>query len=244
MTREVGGSIPPGRSANFTQAWGRFPCHAARMADEVRVEYRRLADLARWPRNPKAHDIVQLKLALRRWGFVAPLVEDQETGQLVAGHGRLEALLEMQRDGEPAPARVQVGEDGGWSVPVVAGVAFESEADAEGYLLADNRLVEAGGWDAKVLEAMARDFAPLDGTGLTASDVDAMANEVAERQQRGMLPSERKKGFDEAEIKQLVFVFGMAEYGPVLARLQQAMADLDAEDMSTLLIKLLDNHDG
>lgn len=150
--------------------------------DEVRVEYKRLADLARWPRNPKEHDIPQLKASLKRWGFVLPLVEDETSGQLVAGHGRLQALLELQKEGESAPARVKVAADGSWSVPVVSGVAFADEREAEGYLLADNRLVEIGGWDYESLEAVLRDVAATEqgiaGTGYTQPDLNDLLKTI------------------------------------------------------------------
>jgi hypothetical protein len=140
--------------------------------DEVTIEYRPLADLMRHPRNPKGHDLPKLKDSFRRWGFIIPLVEDAATQQLVAGHGRLEALLQMQAAGEPAPKRIKVGKDGGWSAPVVSGVAFASEREAEAYLLADNRLVEVGGWDAEALAAVLRDVEDPAGTGYEQRDID------------------------------------------------------------------------
>ena len=49
-------------------------------------------------------------------------------------------------------------EDGDWLVPVVSGVNIESEKDALAYLVADNRLVELGGWNAPELSEIIHPF--------------------------------------------------------------------------------------
>lgn len=120
----------------------------------VGVEYTALSDLRRWDRNPKLHDIEALAASIRRHGFVEPVVRDERTGKLVAGHGRDETLEMMKRAGEPAPKRIKVRADGEWMVPVLSGVSFENESDAEAYIIGSNRLVELGGWDEDALQAI------------------------------------------------------------------------------------------
>ena len=146
------------------------------MNGEIRIEYVPLGSVARWPRNPKLHDHDALGASVDRFGFVQPLLVDERTGQLVAGHGRLETLQKRKAEGKPPPGRVTVGADGEWMVPVIRGVAFGSEAEAEAYLLADNRLVEIGGWNNDVLIAML-DAARMDptallGTGFSSAEVE------------------------------------------------------------------------
>lgn len=122
---------------------------------EYRVEYVPLSEIQRWPRNPKTHDEEGLDESLERFGFVNPLVLDEKTGRLVAGHGRLEALQRRKAAGKPPPARVaQRGEE--WLAPVLRGVSFADEREAEAYLLADNRITELGGWDMVALSDMLR----------------------------------------------------------------------------------------
>lgn len=151
-----------------------------------RIELMRMADIKGWTRNPKQHDIPHLEESLDRWGFVAPLVLDEKTGRLVAGHGRMEALEARRRKGLPPPKRVGQDKDGEWLVPVLRGVAFDSPQQAEAYLLADNRLVEAGGWDESALLTMLRDINvdvdALKGVGWDKLDVDAMLVEVQLRE--------------------------------------------------------------
>ena len=68
------------------------------MADDLRVEYLDLEGLVRAPRNPKQHDLGVLQASLDRFGFVAPIILDERTGRLVAGHGRLDALEKLKSE--------------------------------------------------------------------------------------------------------------------------------------------------
>jgi hypothetical protein len=135
----------------------------------VGVEYTALSDLRRWDRNPKLHDIEALAASIRRHGFVEPVVRDERTGKLVAGHGRDETLEMMKRAGEPPPKRIKVREsDGEWLVPCLTGISFEDESIAEAYIIGSNRLVELGGWDEEALQAIiTTDGFDALGTGLS-----------------------------------------------------------------------------
>jgi hypothetical protein len=143
----------------------------------VGVEYRPLSELRRWPRNPKLHDLGAIAASIRRHGFIDPIVLDERSGMMVAGHGRDETLESMKRAGEPAPKRIKVREDGEWLVPCLTGIAFEDESTAEAYIIGSNRLVEMGGWDEEALQAIiTTDGFDALGTGLTLSldGIDAM----------------------------------------------------------------------
>lgn len=120
----------------------------------MNIAYVPLADVQKWPTNPKLHDGARLDESLTRFGFVNPLVLDESTGRIVAGHGRLEALTRLQAAGKAAPQRIQVSPEGVWMVPVLRGISFSTEQEAEAFLVADNRLVELGGWDETALSEM------------------------------------------------------------------------------------------
>lgn len=142
--------------------------------EALRIEYVPLASVARWPRNPKEHDLPSLRRSFARFGFVAPILLDEGTGKIVAGHGRLDSLLEAQRAGAPAPDRIEV-RNGDWFVPVVRGVAFKSPEEAEAYLIADNRLTMAGGWDEEALAGVLGDLRKaggLEGIGFGEGEVE------------------------------------------------------------------------
>jgi hypothetical protein len=123
--------------------------------DVARIEYVRLSALKLAKRNPKTHDVAAIMASIRRHGFIDPLVENERTGRLVAGHGRCEAIQAIKVDTPDAPpARVKVDVDGEWLLPVIRGIAFKDERRAEEYLLASNRLSEIGGWDSRVRDAV------------------------------------------------------------------------------------------
>ncbi len=152
------------------------------MADSIdgpiRVEYLPLETIKKWPKNPKIHDTGEIEASLRRFGFVYPILIDEKTGMLVAGHGRAETLEQQKRSGAEPPPRV-VEKDGQWYVPVVRGVEFNDDGEAQAYAIADNRTVELGGWDDMLLGDALASFGTenLDGVGFSSEDMERiMAN--------------------------------------------------------------------
>lgn len=121
-----------------------------------------------------------LHQSIARFGFVSPIIIDERTGQLVAGHGRLDALQQMKTTGQPPPERI-ISKNGEWLVPVIRGVTFKDTTEAEAYALADNRLVEAGGWDEEALATVLSDLAAQDalqGIGWDRDDVDQILRDL------------------------------------------------------------------
>lgn len=124
----------------------------------ISIAYVPLPEVNGWPRNPKKHDLTAIKRSIVLNGFVRPLVMDEGTGQLVAGHGSLEAVAQLRMEGAARPMGIEEDEHGVWTVPVVRGVSFADPAAAEAYLLADNRIAELGGWDEQMLQQMLTDL--------------------------------------------------------------------------------------
>lgn len=149
------------------------------------LEYRVLDDLLRWPRNPKDHDLEQLSKSFTRFGYTDPILVDETSGRIVAGHGRLEALQEKQAAGEDRPDLIDVDEHGRWLVPVIRGVGFKDNLEAEAYLVADNQLVIGPGWKTSELDAMLAEHVnagrALEGTGIDAAALQKrLAKQTAE----------------------------------------------------------------
>ena len=97
-------------------------------------------------RNPKAHDIPGIIDSIREDGYVDPIVINEKTGRVVAGHGRIEALDSMRAAGEEAPGGIETDGRGEWFIPVLRGKEWKSEAAAENYLIRVNDLVMTGGY--------------------------------------------------------------------------------------------------
>lgn len=150
------------------------------MKDRVWLEYLPLSRIRRARRNPKEHDLGAIHASIETHGFTAPLLYDEATGALVAGHGRLEALEQRRRLGKPAPFRIPV-KGNEWFVPVIRGLRFASEADAEAYLLADNHIVELGGWNDAELAAVLTDLGKsgfLEKTSYDGEDLDRLLKDL------------------------------------------------------------------
>jgi len=140
------------------------------------VDYMPLDAIAPADLNPKRHH-VDLGSSIDRFGFADAPILDERTGKLVAGHGRCEALAARRDRGEDPPEGVRLDPDGLWLVPVQRGWSSRSDAEAAAFLVAHNRIGEAGGWDdaelAKLLEGLGE--AQVETSGLGFSDKELAA---------------------------------------------------------------------
>lgn len=142
---------------------------------DVRIVYEPLSELRKRPQNPKRHDLDGIGSSIDRFGYVMPIAVDERTGLIFAGHGRLESLELRKQTGKPPPGRLKIDRASGeWLVPVLRGIEFSTPEEAEAYVVADNQLTVAGGWDDGLLrEVLQRhDAAQLPVTGLGFDDAE------------------------------------------------------------------------
>ena len=100
--------------------------------------YQSVNELKGQKNNARVHDDKQIEMienSIREFGFVAPVIVDENNTVLV-GHGRIEAAKRM----------------GITSVPCVR-VGTLSEDQKRAYVLADNLLTGKGGWDPIMLRS-------------------------------------------------------------------------------------------
>jgi len=146
------------------------------MKDNAYIEYRRLQDIFRYPRNPKEHDLGVISRSLEHFGFINLIIINERTKQILAGHGRLAALKVMKRNNAPPPQNIKVGDSEDWFVPVLRGIYLD-KAETKAFMVADNRLVEVGGWNDQQLSQILKtllDKDLLDVTGFNTQDLDEM----------------------------------------------------------------------
>lgn len=125
-----------------------------------KVERRKVADLVPYARNSRTHSdeqVAQIAASIREWGWTMPVLVD-ETGGIIAGHGR---IMAAQRLGiEDVPTMTATG----WS-----------EAKRRAYVIADNKLAINSAWDMDLLKI---EMQEIDGLGfnleLTGFDVAEM----------------------------------------------------------------------
>lgn len=131
-----------------------------------RVEWRKVAELTANPRNSRRHPREQIhKLAktIKEIGVFVPILID-ESGIILAGHGRLEAsrLLEMTE------------------VPTLE-VSGLSDTEKRSFVIADNRLAEMAKWDRATLRAEFSELIELDFdleiTGFSTGQIDLILDE-------------------------------------------------------------------
>lgn len=127
------------------------------------VERRPTSSLVPYARNSRTHSneqIDQLVESMREWGWTTPILVD-ETGSIIAGHGR---VIAAQRLGLP-------------EVPVIVARGW-TDAQRRAYVIADNKLALNAGWDEDILAAELGDLRGLgfnlDLTGFDFKELDAL----------------------------------------------------------------------
>jgi DNA modification methylase len=130
---------------------------------------RQIAALRPYARNARTHSrkqVKQIAAAIERFGFTNPVLISDD-GQIIAGHGRVEAakLLGMK------------------VVPTLA-LSHLSEAERRAYVLADNKLALNAGWDKEILAIELQALVDLEFdvevTGFSLAEIDLVLDEAGE----------------------------------------------------------------
>lgn len=124
------------------------------------VERRPIDSLIPYAKNSRTHSdeqVAQIAASMKEWGWTNPILID-ETGSIIAGHGRVLAARKLGYTEAP----VMVAE--GWT-----------KAQKAAYIIADNKLALNAGWDVDMLklelgELESEGFA-LELTGFSADEL-------------------------------------------------------------------------
>lgn len=125
------------------------------------LQHTPLTGLRPYARNARRHSKKQIKQiadSIRRFGFTNPVLVGDD-GEIIAGHGRVEAakLLGLE------------------TVPTLR-LSHLSETERRAYVLADNKLALNAGWDAEILAIELQGLIDLDfdvtATGFSLAEVD------------------------------------------------------------------------
>lgn len=126
-----------------------------------------IGELKPYKRNARTHSkkqIQQIARSIERFGFVNPVLTTSK-GEIIAGHGRVEAARTL----------------GMVCVPTVA-VDHLSDAERRAYILADNKIALDAGWDKELLALELQDLIDLDFevefTGFCAAEIDTVLDEA------------------------------------------------------------------
>jgi hypothetical protein len=126
-----------------------------------KVERWAIGKLVPYARNARTHSdeqIGQIAASIKEWGWTTPVLVD-ETGSIIAGHGRTLAAQRLQMTEVP----VMVAK--GWS-----------DAKKRAYVLADNKLAMNAGWDNEMLRL---ELGDLQGLGFGMDLIGFSKDEIA-----------------------------------------------------------------
>jgi DNA modification methylase len=149
---------------------------------EVEVTYREIEELKPPKRQLRTHSpkqVEQIESAIRRMGFINPIIVDAELG-IVCGVGRYLAAKEI----------------GLSRVPTIM-VNHLSDAELRAYAIADNKLVLNDAWDEKLLAVEFKELMVLDldlPIELTAFDMIEIDNLLHEEPEAEAAPPEPDNG--------------------------------------------------
>jgi ParB-like chromosome segregation protein Spo0J len=137
------------------------------MTAQIKIVYKKTADLIPYARNSRTHDesqIAQIAASIKEFGFTNPVLIDGTNG-IIAGHGRVMAAQKL-------------GEE---KVPTIE-LAHLSEHQKRAYIIADNKLALNSGWDEQMLALEISDLKDakydLNLLGFSIEDIDKIIEEV------------------------------------------------------------------
>ena len=117
------------------------------MKRSLAVDWRPVTSITPYARNSRTHSdeqVAQIAASIKEFGWTNPILLD-ETGGIIAGHGR---LLAAQRMGQT-------------TVPTIT-LDGLTDAQRRAYVIADNKLALNSGWDVDALKVELQD---IDGEG-------------------------------------------------------------------------------
>lgn len=135
----------------------------------LQIKERAITSLSPYARNARTHSrkqVRQIASSIERFGFTNPVLISDD-GEIIAGHGRVEAAKLLK-----------------WkTVPTIA-LSHLSETERRAYVLADNKLALNAGWDKEILAIELQALVDLEFdvelTGFSLAEIDFPIEEAGE----------------------------------------------------------------
>ena len=129
----------------------------------MKIEQVKLDALIPYARNSRTHSeaqVAQIAASIKEFGFTNPVLID-ETGSIIAGHGRVMAARKLAIADIPSIRLTHL-----------------TDAQKKAYVIADNKLALNAGWDDEMLAVELTDLKDmdfnLDLTGFSAEEIDTL----------------------------------------------------------------------
>jgi DNA modification methylase len=134
---------------------------------DIQVEWREVAEVTPYARNSRTHSdeqVAQVAASIKEFGWTNPILID-ESGTIIAGHGRLMAAQRLGSD----------------RVPTIM-LGHLTDAQKRAYVIADNKLALNAGWDQELLaievEELLGEGFDLDLTGFGEDEINSLLAEA------------------------------------------------------------------
>ena len=135
--------------------------------DDIQVEWLDVAEVTPYARNSRTHSdeqVAQVAASIKEFGWTNPILID-ESGTIIAGHGRLMAAQRLGAD----------------KVPTIM-LGHLTDAQKRAYVIADNKLALNAGWDQELLaievEELLGEGFDLDLTGFGEDEINSLLAEA------------------------------------------------------------------
>ena len=145
------------------------------MNNASQIVERRITSLRPYPRNARTHSrkqVKQIAASIERFGFTNPVLISDD-GEIIAGHGRVEAAKLL-----------------GWKAVPTLALSHLSETERRAYVLADNKLALNAGWDKEILAIELQALSDLNFdvelTGFSLAEIDLVIDEAGEASPDGV----------------------------------------------------------
>lgn len=181
-----------------------------------------------WERNPRNHNMPALKASIEKFGFRNIVVVNKNNNVIEAGHGRVQAAIELN-----------IG-----TVPVL--FVDDDETTAAAYTVADNRQSDLGGWNETELLPLLQELSNSsmdiwEGIGFDDAAIQDLLQRVAPSESTisGRTMDEALTIYNEGTVKQITLYYNTEEYTDLLMRMKVIMDRLAISTNSELLAALV-----
>lgn len=130
---------------------------------------RNITSLKPYARNARTHSkkqVKQIAASIVRFGFTNPVLISDD-GEIIAGHGRVEAAKSLD-----------------WKAVPTLALSHLSETERRAYVLADNKLALNAGWDKEILAIELQALVDLEFdtelTGFSLAEIDLVLDEASD----------------------------------------------------------------
>lgn len=197
------------------------------------------ADIKAWDGNPRLHNIEALKRSIEVFGFRSVVVVNKATGQCEAGHGRVQAAIEL----------------GLTAIPVM--MVNDDSPTAAAFAVGDNRQSELSWWDedmlADILRGLEGDTSDLLGAiGYSDYELETLLLSLDPESDQGENltqpdPLVMLERFQNAAVKQIVLILEAAEFDALVAsfdRVREAEGLESNTEVVKMLVRRYEEHNG